>query len=49
MKAIFQVLEIFPGVLSVFWYSCFLYMQTDIFQRAILYRNKGDLILYLVI
>ena len=47
MKAIFQVLEIFPGVLSVL-VQLFM-IHADIFQRAILYRNKGDLILCLVI
>ena len=43
---IFQVSEIFPGVLSVFCTAAF---DTDTFQRAFLYQNEGHLILYPVI
>ena len=46
MSDIFQVSEIFPGVLSVFGTDAF---DTDTFQRAILYQKKGYLILYPVI
>ena len=44
---IFQVSEIFPGVMNVFWYRRA--FDTDTFQRAILYQKEGYLILYPVI
>ena len=43
---IFQVSEIFPGVLSVFWCRCF---DTDTFQRAILYQKEGYHIFYIIV
>ena len=44
---IFQVSEIFPGVLSIFFRTAA--FNTDIFQGAILYQNEGQLALYPVI